>query len=104
MRASPVVLLLALAVASVHPSPLAAQVPDSAKAPQATPRAAPRDTLMADTARADTAEARERGPRWRTSWFPYLTGGANDSPVFSFLVRHWQPADYEARSTYTGAF
>ncbi|HET7469038.1 MAG TPA: hypothetical protein VFJ81_05150, partial [Gemmatimonadales bacterium] len=47
--------------------------------------------------------AQQRGARWRTSWFPYLTGGANDSPVLAFRVRHWQPADYEARSTYTAA-
>jgi outer membrane protein assembly factor BamA len=47
--------------------------------------------------------AREPGARWRTSWFPYLTGGANDSPVLAFRVRHWQPADYEARTTYTAA-
>jgi outer membrane protein assembly factor BamA len=46
---------------------------------------------------------REPGARWRTSWFPYLTGGANDSPVLAFRVRHWQPADYEARTTYTAA-
>ena len=103
MRASPVVLLLALGAATLSASPLAAQVPDTAKAPHPTPGVAPGDTLAADAVRGDTAEARERGPRWRTSWFPYLTGGANDSPVFSFLVRHWQPAEYEARSTYTGA-
>jgi hypothetical protein len=46
---------------------------------------------------------RELGARWRTSWFPYLTGGANDSPVLAFRVRHWQPAEYEARTTYTAA-
>ena len=37
------------------------------------------------------------GARWRTSWFPYLSGGANDTPLLSFRVRHWQPAEYEAR-------
>ena len=36
---------------------------------------------------------RQPGARWRTSWFPYLTGGANDSPVLAFRVRHWQPAE-----------
>lgn len=46
---------------------------------------------------------REPGARWRTSWFPYLLGGANDSPVLAFRVRHWQPAEYEARTTYTAA-
>src|SRR6185503_20909013 len=35
---------------------------------------------------------------------PYLTGGANDSPVLTFRVRHWQPAEYEDRTTYTAAF
>jgi outer membrane protein assembly factor BamA len=43
------------------------------------------------------------GARWRTSWFPYLSGGANDTPLLSFRVRHWQPAEYEARNTYTAA-
>jgi outer membrane protein assembly factor BamA len=40
---------------------------------------------------------------WRTSYFPYITGGANDSPVLAFRVRHWQPADYEARVTTSAA-
>ena len=52
----------------------------------------------------DPLSPREPAARWRTSWFPYLTGGANDSPVLSFRVRHWQAAEYEARSTYTAAF
>jgi outer membrane protein assembly factor BamA len=65
---------------------LAAQVPQTEAAPQP----------------ADTAAATP-GARWRTSWFPYLTGGANDTPVLNFRVRHWQPAEYEARTTYTAA-
>jgi len=63
---------------------LAAQVPDVQQAP------------------ADTEPA-PVGARWRTSWFPYLSGGANDTPLLSFRIRHWQPAEYEARSTYTAA-
>jgi hypothetical protein len=67
-----------------------------------------RDTTQAgDSSRGapgDTeTRATEPGARWRTSWFPYLSGGANDSPVLAFRVRHWQPADYEARTTYTAA-
>ena len=60
----------------------------------------------ADSVRAAAeaqAEPEERGPRWRTSYFPYITGGANDNPVFAFRVYHFQPADYEARTTYTAA-
>jgi hypothetical protein len=64
-----------------------------------------------DSTRTDSTPTLERPPeppeaaaRWRTSWFPYLSGGANDSPVLSFRLRHWQAADYEARSTYTAAF
>jgi outer membrane protein assembly factor BamA len=58
----------------------------------------------AEAAVARSPEADEaRGARWRTSWFPYVTGGANDSPVLAFRVRHWQPAEYEARTTYTAA-
>lgn len=75
---------------------LAGQTPDS----QSTP--APRVTADS-VAPIGPSEAREPGARWRTSYFPYLTGGANDSPVLAFRVRHWQPAEYEARTTYTAA-
>jgi outer membrane protein assembly factor BamA len=51
-----------------------------------------------------TPEPGEPAARWRTSWFPYLAGGANDTPVLSIRLRHWQPAEYEARTTYTAAF
>jgi hypothetical protein len=40
---------------------------------------------------------------WRTSYFPYLTGGTNDGPVFAFRVHYWQPAEYEARMTANAA-
>ena len=36
---------------------------------------------------------------WRTSFFPYLTGGANDGPVLAFRVHHFQAAEYEDRVT-----
>jgi outer membrane protein assembly factor BamA len=81
MRAHAVVLLLA-----VCPSVAAAQV-ETRPGPQPE----------------DTAAPAPPGARWRTSWFPYLTGGANDTPVLNFRVRHWQPAEYEARTTYTAA-
>jgi outer membrane protein assembly factor BamA len=48
-------------------------------------------------------ESEERLP-WRTSYFPYLHGLANDGPVLSAKLRYWQPAEYEARTTYTAAF
>lgn len=82
MRA-PVVVVLLL---SLGASGLGAQVPEAQPGPQ------PEDTA-----------ATPPGARWRTSWFPYITGGANDSPVLNFRVRHWQPAEYEARTTYTAA-
>jgi hypothetical protein len=34
---------------------------------------------------------------WRTSFFPYLSGGTNDGPVLNFRVRYWQAAEYEDR-------
>ncbi|HVQ46997.1 MAG TPA: BamA/TamA family outer membrane protein [Gemmatimonadales bacterium] len=34
---------------------------------------------------------------WRTSFFPYLTGGSNDGPVLAFRVHHFQAAEYEDR-------
>jgi outer membrane protein assembly factor BamA len=91
MRGSCFFVLLTLA------APVArAQVPDSGKA------AEPSDSAARPAAAAEAAEPEPRA-RWRTSWFPYLTGGANDSPVLSFRVRHWQPAEYEARTTYIAA-
>ena len=69
------------------PRAAVAQVPETQQAP------APAPPPLED----------EPGARWRTSYFPYLTGGANDSPLLAFRLRHWQPADYEARTTYTGA-
>ena len=85
MRAYRLVALLSLLAPAAG-----AQVPDSQPAP--------------DTHKAQTAAEPPRGARWRTSWFPYLTGGANDGPVLTLRVRHWQPAEYEARTTHTAAF
>ncbi len=51
---------------------------------------------------AQESEEDDSAP-WRTSYFPYLSGLANDGPVISARIRYWQPAEYEARSTYTGA-
>ena len=76
---------------------LAAQTPDS----QAT--AAPRVTPDSVTTVESGSRTPDTSAPWRTSYFPYLTGGANDSPVLSFRVRHWQAAEYEARTTYTAA-
>ena len=47
-------------------------------------------------------EGEFRSP-WRTNYFPYLSGKANDGPVFSARIRYWQPAAYEARTTYAAA-
>jgi len=87
-----------------------AQVSDSTRVSDSTAAGArgqvSDSTRAADSARAGAeahAEPEERAPHWRTSYFPYLTGGANDSPVFAFRLRHFQPAEYEARSTYTAA-
>ncbi len=51
---------------------------------------------------AQEEESQSQSP-WRTSYFPYLSGKANDGPVFSARIRYWQPAEYEARTTYTAA-
>jgi outer membrane protein assembly factor BamA len=68
---------------------LAAQVPE-----QSTPE--PVDTSEA------LDEQATRAP-WRTSYFPYLTGGVNDGPVLAFRVHHFQPAEYEDRVTTNAA-
>jgi outer membrane protein assembly factor BamA len=55
---------------------------------------------------ADTGEALEEPETetpWRTSYFPYLTGGTNDGPVLAFRVHHFQPAEYEDRVTTNAA-
>jgi outer membrane protein assembly factor BamA len=69
----------------------------------AAPAAAGAQVADTQATRPGAPETPEPGARWRTSYFPYLTGGANDSPVFAFRVRYWQPAEYEARTTYTAA-
>ena len=51
---------------------------------------------------AQDDEAEHRSP-WRLSYFPYISGLANDGPVIYARARYWQPADYEARTTYTAA-
>ena len=40
---------------------------------------------------------------WRLSYFPYIAGLANDGPAYFLRARYWQPAEYEARNTYTAA-
>lgn len=52
---------------------------------------------------AQEADERPRSTPWRTSYFPYITGGANDGPVIAFRVHHFQPAEYEDRVTANGA-
>lgn len=55
---------------------------------------------------ADTAESLEEPATetpWRTSYFPYLTGGTNDGPVVAFRVHHFQPAEYDDRVTTNAA-
>lgn len=62
---------------------LGAQVPESPEPP-------------ADT--VDTEESfdePDESTPWRTSYFPYLTGGTNDGPVLAFRVHHFQAAEYE---------
>jgi hypothetical protein len=36
---------------------------------------------------------------WSLSYFPYITGLANDGPLIAGRVRYWQPAAYEDRVT-----
>jgi hypothetical protein len=59
--------------------------------------------LSAHRLAAQEAEEQPTASPWRTSYFPYLTGGTNDGPVFAFRVRYWQPAEYEDRVTANAA-
>ena len=127
MRSFRIPMLLALSATALAAAPLIAQVPAKPPTPSAAEDSTARDSTATDSTatdsttrvspgidstRADSAaavgegspEPAEPAARWRTSWFPYLSGGANDSPVLSFRVRHWQAAEYEERSTYTAAF
>lgn len=58
--------------------------------------------LCAPALAAQDDESEHRTP-WRLSYFPYISGLANDGPVISARARYWQPAVYEARTTYTAA-
>src|SRR5919107_1490131 len=49
------------------------------------------------------AQEDENDIPWRTSYFPYITGGANDGPVLAFRVHHFQAAEYEDRVTTNAA-
>jgi outer membrane protein assembly factor BamA len=64
------------------------------------------DTVSDAESAADTVDAAEepatKSP-WRTSYFPYITGGTNDGPVLAFRVHHFQPAEYEAPVTTNAA-
>jgi outer membrane protein assembly factor BamA len=65
----------------------------------------PADTVS-DAESADTGVALDESAQktpWRTSYFPYITGGTNDGPVLAFRVHHFQPAEYDARVTTNAA-
>ena len=51
----------------------------------------------------DDTRTLEHGTPWRLSYFPYIAGMANDGPGYFLRARYWQPAEYEARTTYTAA-
>jgi outer membrane protein assembly factor BamA len=66
----------------------------------------PADTVTDAASAADTLDTTEEAtPKasWRTSYFPYITGGTNDGPVLAFRVHHFQPAEYDARVTTNAA-
>ena len=49
------------------------------------------------------AQEEQSAMPWRTSYFPYLSGGSNDGPVLNFRVRYWQAAEYDDRVTANAA-
>jgi len=79
---------------------VAQQPEDTAAVPQADSAVAAEDTTEAQLT-ADTTEA--YSTPWRTSYFPYFSGGANDGPVLAARIRYFQPAPYEARYTSSGS-
>ncbi len=75
---------------------LGAQVPEAADPP------APADSAEAAETEEYLEEPDPETP-WRTSYFPYITGGTNDGPVLAFRLHHFQPAEYEDRVTTNAA-
>jgi hypothetical protein len=59
--------------------------------------------LLSTSALAAQEPDRPRRSPWRLSYFPFISGGANDGPVLSARLRYWQPAEYEDRVTARGA-
>src|SRR5262245_64444927 len=63
--------------------------------------------LLALLARVPALAAQGEEPEhyspWRLSYFPYIAGMANDGPAYFLRARYWQPAEYEARTTFTAA-
>jgi outer membrane protein assembly factor BamA len=55
------------------------------------------------SAQSAVAQDESTGMPWRTSYFPYLSGGSNDGPTLNFRVRYWQAAEYEDRVTANAA-
>jgi outer membrane protein assembly factor BamA len=92
MRATCFLLLLLAPVPGA-----AAQITDSTKADSTKA-----DSTKVESSKPDTTEKEPRSP-WRTSYFPYITGAANDGPALVGRVRYWQPASYEDRVTSTAA-
>lgn len=106
----PLVAAVALALGVVLAPALHAQEPGKPARDSAFDRAGDRDSTEAAAPRKPTFEpdAEERitfdpSSPWRLSYFPYFTGASNEGPLLSFRVRYWQPADYDARQTYTAA-
>ncbi len=60
-------------------------------------------TAQDTTAVQDTTSDQPSAIPWRTSYFPYLSGGTNDGPVLAFRVRYFQAAEYEDRVTANAA-
>jgi outer membrane protein assembly factor BamA len=85
----PAVLLTAL----LFSARLGAQVPEASDSPEPEDPAETTEAVVED----------ETETPWRTSYFPYLTGGTNDGPVLAFRVHHFQPAEYEDRVTTNAA-
>lgn len=98
MRVTPLLFLLATSASAA-----AAQDTDSTRVDSSAAVRAEVEASRADTTETDTTEKEPRSS-WRTSYFPYIIGAANDGPALVGRVRYWQPAGYEDRVTSTAAF
>ena len=55
-----------------------------------------------DSIRSEASTPTQESVPWKDSFYPYITSGDNDFPLFVFHFEERKAADYDARTTYAG--